>query len=115
MIKTLRYLKLVVFMHTILITFHNFNKIMTKNHYVTKKITNTSNKKYIFFLFIANASCTIKTNRTLNSVYKCFTINQIYIKIFTFFQSSKLIHMQSFYLLDFQDLIVAFLKGFSIF
>ena len=88
---------------------------MTKNNNVTKKFTNTSNKKYFFFLFVANALCTIETNRTLNSVCKCCTINQIYIEIFTFFQSSKLIHMQFIHLLDFQDLIVAFLKGFSIF
>ena len=51
-----------------------------------KKFTNTNNKKYIFFLFVANASCTIETNKTLNLVYKCFTINQIYMEIFTFFQ-----------------------------
>ena len=53
--------------------------------YKTKKFTNTNNKKYIFFLFVANASCTIETNRTLNPVYICFTIIQIYMKIFTFF------------------------------
>ena len=51
---------------------------MTKNNNITKKFTNTSNKKYIFFLFVANASCTIETNRTLNPVCKCFTINQVY-------------------------------------
>ena len=37
---------------------------MIKNNNVTKKFTNPSNKKYIFFLFVANASCTIETNRT---------------------------------------------------
>ena len=68
-----------------------------------------------FFLFVANASCTIETNRTLNPVYKYFSINQIYMKIFTFFQSSKLIHMQFIHLLDLEDLIAAFFKGFSIF
>ena len=36
-------------------------------------------------------------------------------KIFTFFQSSKLIHMQFIHLLDLEDLIAAFFKGFSIF
>ena len=102
-------------MHTILLTFHNCNKIMTKNNNITKKFTNTSHKKYIFFLFVANALCTIETNRTLNPVCKCFTINQIYIEIFTFFQSFKSIHMQFIHLVDFQDLIAAFLKGFSIF
>ena len=95
--------------------FHNRNKIMTKNNNITKKFTNTSNKKYIFFLFVANALCTIETNRTLNPVCKCFIINQIYIEIFTFFQSSKLIHMQFIHLLDFQDLTADFFKRFSIF
>ena len=42
-------------MHTILITFHNCNKVMTKNNNITKKFTNTSDKKYIF-LFVANTS-----------------------------------------------------------
>ena len=102
-------------MHTILIIFHNCNKIMTKNNNITKKFTNTSNKKYIFFLFVANASCTIETNRTKNTVCKCFTINQVYMEIFTFFQSSKLMHMQFIHSLDFQDLIAAFFKGFNIF
>ena len=87
---------------------------MTKNNNVTKKFTHISNKKYIFFLFVANASCTTETNRTLNSVCKCFivfvaNVYQIDIEIFTFFQSSKLIHMPFIHLLDFQDLIVAFL------
>ena len=35
---------------------------MTKNKNITKKFTNTSNKKYFFFLFVANASCTIETS-----------------------------------------------------
>ena len=47
-------------MHTILITFHNCNKIMTKNNNITKKFTNTSDKKYIFFLFVANALCIVQ-------------------------------------------------------
>ena len=59
---------------------------MIKKNNITKKFTKTSNKNYIFFLFVANASCTIETNRTLNPVCKCFTINQIYIEIFTFFK-----------------------------
>ena len=88
---------------------------MAKNNNITNKFTNTSNKKYIFFLFVANASCTIETNRTLNPVCKCFIINQVYMEIFTFFQSSKLMHIQFIHSLDFQDLIAAFFKGFSIF
>ena len=32
---------------------------MTKNNNITKKFTNTSDKKYNFFLFVANASCII--------------------------------------------------------
>ena len=36
-------------------------------------------------------------------------------EIFTFLQSSKLMHMQFIYSLNFQDLIAAFFKGFSIF
>ena len=87
---------------------------MTKNNNITKKFTNTSNKKYIFFLFVANASCTIETNRTLNPFCKCFTINQVYMEIFTFLQSSKLMHMQFIHSLDFQDLIAAFFKGCSV-
>ena len=51
-----------------------------------KKFTNTSNKKYIFFLFVANALCAIEINRTLDPVDKCFAINQIYTEIFTFFK-----------------------------
>ena len=40
-----------------------------------------------FFLFVANAPCTTETNRTLNPVYKCFTINQIYMEFSLFFKS----------------------------
>ena len=65
--------------------------------------------KNTFFLYVANASCTIETNRTLKAVYKCFTINQIYMEIFTFFQSFKLINMQFVHLLDLEDLIATFL------
>ena len=65
--------------------------------------------KNTFFLYVANASCTIETNRTLKPVYKCFTINQIYMEIFTFFQSFKLINMQFVHLLDLEDLIATFL------
>ena len=78
-------------MLTILITFYNCNKIMT---YKPKNVQTLIIKNAFFFLFVANASCTIETNRKLNPVYKCFTINQIYKKIFTFFQSFKLINMQ---------------------
>ena len=70
-------------MNTILINFYNCNKIMT---YKTKNLQTLIIKNTFFFLFVANASCTIETNRTLNPVYKCFTINQIYMEIFTFFQ-----------------------------
>ena len=46
--------------------------------YKTKKFTNTNNKKYIFsYIVVANALCTIETNRTLNPVHKRFIINQI--------------------------------------
>ena len=104
-------------MHTILITLHNCNKITTENNNITKKFTNTSDKKYISFSFCSKCFMyyTIETNRTLNPVCKCFNINQIYMEIFTFSQSSKLMHMQFIHALDFQDLIAAFFKGVSIF
>ena len=44
-----------------------------------------------FFFFVANASCTIETNRTLNPVYKCFTINQNYRKLSLFLKVLRFI------------------------
>ena len=70
---------------------------------MTYKIKNLQTLVLKKLSFLANASCTIETNRTLNPICKCFTINQIYMKIFAFFQSFKLINMQFIHLLNFQD------------
>ena len=77
--------------------------------YKTKNLQTLVIKNTFFFSFLPNASRTIENNRTLKLVFKCFTINQIYIKIFTFFQSFKLMHMHFIHFLDLQDLIAAYL------